>query len=120
MALVFGLFWLLSGPVMLPPQEVWFELLATGLVVYAGTFWVQTFVQQCIPAGRTAVILTMEPVFAVLFGYWLAGNRLVPVQMAGAALLLSALVVGEVAPTLVKCNKNYQKGDVLYEKYRGT
>ncbi len=44
---------------------------------------VQTFVQQRITAGRTAVILTMEPVFAVLFGYWLAGDRLVTVQMAG-------------------------------------
>jgi len=42
----------------------------------------------------------MEPVFAALFGYWLAGDRLVPVQIVGAALILSALFVGEVLPLL--------------------
>jgi drug/metabolite transporter (DMT)-like permease len=42
----------------------------------------------------------MEPVFAALFGYWLAGDRLSLVQLAGAALILSALVVGEVLPVL--------------------
>jgi drug/metabolite transporter (DMT)-like permease len=42
----------------------------------------------------------MEPVFAALFGYWLAGDRLVPVQLAGAALILSALFIGEVLPVL--------------------
>jgi len=44
--------------------------------------------------------MTMEPVFAALFGYWLAGDRLVAVQVAGAGLILSALFVGEVLPLL--------------------
>lgn len=105
-AVVFGLFWPLSGPVALPPREVWFALVATGLIASAGAFWMQTFVQQRISAGRTAVILTMEPVFAVLFGYWLAGDRLISVQMVGAALILSALVVGEVVPALVRRSKS--------------
>lgn len=80
--------------------------MATGLIASAGAFWVQTFVQQRIPAGRTAVILTMEPVFAVLVGYWPAGDRLISVQMVGAALILSALVVGEVVPALVRRSKS--------------
>jgi len=63
---------------------------------------VQTFVQQRIPAARTAIILTMEPVFAAFFGYWLAGDRLVAIQILGAALILSALVVGEVLPILAR------------------
>jgi drug/metabolite transporter (DMT)-like permease len=61
---------------------------------------VQTTVQQRIPAARTAIILTMEPVFAALFGYLLAGDRLVVVQLIGAALILSALVIGEIMPLL--------------------
>ena len=56
--------------------------------------------QQHIPAARTAVILTMEPLFAALFGYWLAGDRLVAVQVFGGVLILCALLVGEVAPRL--------------------
>ena len=102
MALVFGLAWPVFEPVTWPPREVWVALLVTGLLASAGAFWAQTFVQQKIPAARTAVILTMEPVFAALFGYWLAEDRLVTVQILGASLILSALVAGEVLPVLRK------------------
>ena len=100
MALVFVAVWPFFDPVSLPPTEVWVALLVTGLLASAGAFLVQTTVQQKIPAARTAIILTMEPVFAAIFGYWLAGDRLVLVQIAGAALILSALVIGEVLPIL--------------------
>jgi drug/metabolite transporter (DMT)-like permease len=84
----------------LPPREVLFAIVLTGLVASALAFYIQTTVQQRIPAARAAIILTTEPVFAALFGYWLAGDRLSPVQLAGAALILSALFVGEVLPVL--------------------
>jgi drug/metabolite transporter (DMT)-like permease len=100
MAILFAALWPVAGTVELPPPEVWVALLITGLLASAGAFYVQTFVQQRLSAARTAVILTMEPVFAALFGYWLAGDRLVAVQVAGAALILSALFVGEVLPLL--------------------
>lgn len=113
MAFVFALSWPLFEPLAFPPREVWFALVVTGLVASAGAFWVQTFVQQRISAARTAVILTTEPVFAALFGYWLAGDRLVAIQIFGAALILSALVVGEVAPVIMGRGKQtHKKGDV--------
>ena len=100
MAVLFSLMWPLFEPVAMPPREVILAIALTGLVASAGAFYVQTTVQQRIPAARTAIILTMEPVFAAFFGYWLAGDRLVPVQIAGAVLILSALFVGEVLPVL--------------------
>lgn len=100
MALVFVVVWPFFDPVSLPPTGVWVALLVTGLLASAGAFLVQTTVQQKIPAARTAIILTMEPVFAAIFGYWLAGDRLVLVQIFGAVLILSALVIGEVLPVL--------------------
>jgi drug/metabolite transporter (DMT)-like permease len=100
MAAFFTILWPFFETVEFPPSGVWLALLITGLLASAGAFYVQTFVQQRLPAARTAVILTMEPVFAAFFGYWLAGDRLVPVQIVGAALILSALVVGEVLPVL--------------------
>jgi drug/metabolite transporter (DMT)-like permease len=100
MALLFVVVWPFFDPVSLPPPEVWVALLVTGLLASAGAFLVQTTVQQRIPAARTAIILTMEPVFAALFGYWLAGDRLVAVQILGALLILSALFIGEVVPVL--------------------
>jgi drug/metabolite transporter (DMT)-like permease len=115
-ALIFGVFWPFFEPVAFPPREVWLALGATGLVASAGAFWIQTFVQQRIPAARTAVILTMEPVFAALFGYWLAGNRLVALQVFGAALILSALLACEVLPVLLtkrsRKKKAQEKGDL--------
>jgi drug/metabolite transporter (DMT)-like permease len=111
-ALVFALFWPIFEPVAFPPREVWLALIATGLVASAGAFWVQTFVQQRISAARTAVILTMEPVFAAVFGYWLAGDRLLAVQIFGAALILSALVVGEVLPVFTNRSKFHKTEDI--------
>jgi drug/metabolite transporter (DMT)-like permease len=99
-ALLFVVVWPFSAPVSLPTPEVWVALLVTGLLASAGAFLVQTTVQQHISAARTAIILTMEPVFAALFGYWLAGDRLVALQILGALMILSALVIGEVLPAL--------------------
>ena len=99
-ALLFLIVWPFFATVSLPPPGVWVALLVTGLLASAGAFLVQTTVQQHIPAARTAIILTMEPVFAALFGYWLAGDRLVAVQILGALMILSALVIGEVVPVL--------------------
>jgi drug/metabolite transporter (DMT)-like permease len=100
MALLFVIVWPFFEVVTLPPPGVWVALLVTGLLASAGAFLVQTTVQQHISAARTAIIMTMEPVFAALFGYWLAGDRLVAVQILGALMILSALVVGEVLPLL--------------------
>ena len=100
MTLIFALAWPLFAPLEAPPAEVWAAIVITGLLASAGAFLVQTTVQQRIPAARTAIILTMEPVFAALFGYWLAGDRLVAIQIVGAAMILSALVIGEIVPVL--------------------
>jgi drug/metabolite transporter (DMT)-like permease len=104
MALLFIIVWPFFATVSFPPSEVWVALVVTGLLASAGAFLVQTTVQQHIPAARTAIILTMEPVFAALFGYWLAGDRLVAVQILGALMILSALVIGEVLPVLRRSN----------------
>jgi drug/metabolite transporter (DMT)-like permease len=100
MALLFVVAWPFFDAVSLPQPGVWIALLVTGLLASAGAFLVQTTVQQHIPAARTAIILTMEPVFAALFGYWLAGDRLVAIQLLGGLMILSALVIGEVVPVL--------------------
>ena len=100
MAVLFSVLWHLFEPVTMPPLEVILAIVLTGIVASAGAFYVQTTVQQRIPAARAAIILITEPVFAALFGYWLAGDRLSPVQLLGAALILSALFVGEVLPVL--------------------
>ena len=55
---------------------VWGALLVTGIFASALAFLVQTWAQRRTTATQTAVVFTLEPVWAALFGYWLAGDRL--------------------------------------------
>ena len=104
--IIFAVLWPLCEPVVFPPKEVWPALLITGLLASALAFYVQALVQQYLSAARAAVILIMEPVFAALFGYWLAGDRLSPVQWTGAFAIFMALIVGEVLPVLFRKKKS--------------
>jgi drug/metabolite transporter (DMT)-like permease len=91
-AVLFGVAWPLVEPITWPEPKVWLSLLLTGTVASALAFYVQTLVQQRLTAARAAIILTMEPVFAAIFGYWLAGDRLTSLQLAGAACILAAQI----------------------------
>lgn len=99
-ALLCGIPWLFFESPSFPPGHVWFALVITGVLASALAFAVQTYVQQRLPATRTAIILTMEPVFAVFFGYLLAGDRLSWVQIFGALLILFAIAASELFPAL--------------------
>lgn len=85
-----------------PPADggVWFGIVLTGIFATALAFLVQTRAQQEIPPTRTAVILTAEPVFAGVFGYLIAGDRLGARGYAGAVLIVAGILVAELrAPT---------------------
>ena len=55
---------------------VWSALLVTGIFASALAFLIQTWAQRVTTATQTALVFTLEPVFAAIFGYWLAGDRL--------------------------------------------
>jgi drug/metabolite transporter (DMT)-like permease len=77
---------------------VWSALIVTALVASALGFFVQTFAQRYASPDRTALILASEPAFAGLFGWVLADERLGPVEWAGAALIMAAIVAVELYP----------------------
>jgi len=77
---------------------VWSALIVTSLVASALGFFVQTFAQRYASPARTALILASEPAFAGLFGWLLAGELLGPVEWAGAALIMGAIVAVELYP----------------------
>ena len=90
--------WVFGAPLSLgaawePPVLV--ALLVTALFASAAAFYIQTFAQKYASPTRTAVILTMEPVFAGLFGYALAGDRLSVAGWVGAAAILCGMLVSE-------------------------
>lgn len=99
-AVVFLALWPAVGEVELPPPGVWPAILVTGLVASALAYAVQTLAQRHLSAVQTSLILACEPLCAGLFGYLLAGDRLTPVQLAGGALILAALLLVELAPRM--------------------
>ena len=89
---------LATEPLSLPRGwTVWGAVLVTGLFASALAFVVQTWAQSRTTATRTALIVTMEPVFAGLFGYLLAGDRLGPVAFLGCAVILAGIAVSQPA-----------------------
>lgn len=75
---------------------VWFAILFTALGATAYGFGVQTWAQRYLSANRTAVVLTLEPVFGAVFGIAVAGEHLGPLRWTGAVLILAAILVAEL------------------------
>jgi drug/metabolite transporter (DMT)-like permease len=87
-----------AGQVEVPRGwTVWGALLVTGVFASALGFLVQTWAQRRTSATRTALAFAMEPVWAAVFGFWLAGDRLGAAGWAGAALIMAGIVVAEPA-----------------------
>ena len=101
MGALFLLLWPALERPVLPPAEVWPAILLTGAVASALAYFIQTTAQRHLSTSRTAILLTTEPMFAGLFGFLLLGERLAPAQLAGAALILGAVVMSEALPLLL-------------------
>jgi drug/metabolite transporter (DMT)-like permease len=76
---------------------VWGALLVTGIFASAFAFLVQTWAQREMSATRTALVFALEPVFAGLAGYILAGDRLGALGWAGGATIIAGIIVSEPA-----------------------
>ena len=46
-----------------------------------------------IPASNASIVATLEPVIATLLGWAFLGERLEPLQLVGAGLILAAVVI---------------------------
>ena len=95
---------------------VWSALLVTGVFASALAFLVQTWAQRRTSATRTALAFAMEPVFAAIFGYTLAGDRLGSLAWVGAGAIMAGIVLAEPAAAsvlarLVRRTPNVPRGD---------
>ncbi len=109
-AVLFLVAWPIAARPAAPPREVWLALVVTGIFASTLAYLIQTAAQKRLSTARTAVILTMEPLFAGLFGFALAGERLGPLALLGAALIFAALLLVEVTP-LVRARRRRTPGN---------
>ena len=97
-AVLSGLWTIADERHVAPRGSVWMALVVTGLFASAVAFTIQTAAQRHIGPTRTAVILTMEPVFAGLFAWLLLDETLTARGWVGAGLILAGMLVAELWP----------------------
>src|SRR3954451_19102132 len=81
-----------------PDAKAWGAILLTALAATALAFFVQTWAQAHLHPTRAAVVMTMEPVFAGIFGVAVGGDDLTSRTIAGALLVLAAMYLVELGP----------------------
>jgi drug/metabolite transporter (DMT)-like permease len=81
-----------------PDAAAWGAVLLTAIAATAIAFFVQTWAQAHLEPTRAAVVMTMEPVFAGLFGVMFGGDSLTVRVGIGALLVLAAMYTVELGP----------------------
>lgn len=79
--------------------SLWGAVLFTGVFATAIAFLVQTWAQQHTSPTRTALIFSMEPVFAWITAFLVFGEMLGGLAATGALLILAGVLVVELLPT---------------------
>ncbi len=91
-----GSFWWLETPkLQLHPQLI-YAVLLTGLFASALAFSVQAWAQQYTSPTRAAIIYALEPLYAWLTSWIMAGDRLSPRATFGAVLILFGILIVEL------------------------
>ncbi len=100
-AVTCALLMVISAPLLERPhivfsaQVVW-AILVTGLLGTALGFGVQGWAQQFTPPTHTALIFSLEPVFALGTSYLVLGERLGVRAAIGAAMILGGVLISEL------------------------
>jgi drug/metabolite transporter (DMT)-like permease len=90
---------MLDGELQPPPDaELWLIVAFMAIVATMAAYLVQTWAIPLVGSVRGAVILTGEPVFAGIFGVLLAGDTFTWRTALGAACILGAMLLVELAP----------------------
>jgi drug/metabolite transporter (DMT)-like permease len=87
---------LFENPGLPSSGKVWISILVLAIFCTGFSFVAQTIAQQYTSASHVGVIFSLEPVFAALVAFFVAGEILSPRAYFGAALLLVSLFVMEL------------------------
>ena len=98
-----ALFMAVSLPFIERPRVDWTPGLMGALAIAAvlataAAFSIQSWAQSVLPSTHTALILTLEPVFAWITSFLVTGERLGLIPACGAVLILAGIAITELVP----------------------
>jgi len=93
-----SLFWCVERPFVRWRPGLVGAILVTGLLATALAFTIQTWAQQYATSTRTGLIFMLEPVFAWITSFVVAGEGLPGRAAAGAVLILGGVMFAELKP----------------------
>jgi len=76
--------------------DIWWAVVYTGLFSAAVGYTLQAAGQRIAPPADAAIILSIEAVFAALFGWLLLGELLDPIQLIGCGVIFSGILLAQV------------------------
>lgn len=82
------------------PAETWAAIAFTGVVATALVFSVQVYVQRFTTPTHTALLFSLEPVFAAFFGWWWGGEILGTKELIGCGLILAGMIIAELGTSV--------------------
>lgn len=84
------------GEQLLPlPRGVWGAVAFNGVIATSVALGLQNYLQGKTSATHAAFIFVLEPVFAAMFGWLLAGETLDLRGWLGSAMILAGMIVGQ-------------------------
>jgi drug/metabolite transporter (DMT)-like permease len=101
------------------PLEIWGAIAFTGVVATALVYSLQVYVQRFTTPTHTALLFSLEPVFAALFGWWLAHETLGAKELIGCGLILAGMIVAELggqheeAPVEAALDMAFDEGEMV-------
>jgi drug/metabolite transporter (DMT)-like permease len=79
-------------------RSAWFGILYAGLFSTGIAFTLQVIGQRYTHEADAAIILSLETVFAAMAGFIILGERLSAVRIAGAVIILAAVLAVQLVP----------------------
>ena len=87
---------IIESPHILWTPRIFIALAIAAVLATAAAFSIQSWAQSILPPTHTALILTMEPVFAWITSFLVLGERLALRPAMGAALILAGIALTEL------------------------
>lgn len=89
--ILFPLAWFHSDPFWPGDGKVWGALIGLGVLSHACGQGLIAYGLGGLPASLASVTLLVQPVATAFLGVWILGQPLVPIQMIGAAIVVTGL-----------------------------